>query len=50
MPIIHHLLTVVAGAFLLATVLFGLMAVPGFLSDRDSTAPSAGSSGPEAGQ
>ena len=29
---------VVVGAVLLAVVLFGLMAAPGFLSDRDSTA------------
>ncbi len=30
---------IVGGAVLLAAMLFGLMAAPGLLSDRDSTAP-----------
>jgi len=50
MHIIHRLLTVVAGALLLATVLFGLVAFQGFLSDRDGTAPNVGSSVPEVGR
>ena len=34
---IRRLLTMIAGALLLAAVLVGLVAAPGFLSDRDST-------------
>ena len=36
---IRRLLTVVAGAFLFATLMFALMAAPGFLANEASTAP-----------
>ena len=39
MPGIRRLLTLVAGAFLFATIVFALMAAPGFLADEASTGP-----------
>lgn len=39
MPGIQRLLTIVAGAFLFATIVFALMAAPGFLADEASTVP-----------
>jgi hypothetical protein len=48
MHTVQRLLTIVAGALLFAIFLFGLMAAPGFLSDRDSTVPSLATSVPEA--
>jgi hypothetical protein len=41
MPGIQRLLTIVAGAFLFATIVFALMAAPGFLADEASTVPVA---------
>jgi hypothetical protein len=39
MQIIKRLLTTLGGALLLAAFMWGLLAAPGFLSDRDSIVP-----------
>ena len=49
MHIVKRLLSILGGVLLLAAIMFGILAAPGFLSDRDSMVPNTPTAMQEAG-
>ncbi len=50
MHMIKRPLSILGGALLLAAIMFGILAAPGFLSDRDSIVPNTPAAIQEAGR
>ena len=50
MHMIKRPLSILGGALLLAAIMFGILAAPGFLSDRDSMVPNNPTAVQEAGR
>jgi hypothetical protein len=50
MHMIKRPLSIFGGALLLAAIMFGILAAPGFLSDRDSMVPNNPTAVQEAGR